>query len=93
MKDYKKHLTLILLCTLGFASMCYAKDFKSSLRSLQTEVQDILQIVGVISLLVAGGMFYFSKQKGLDHLTSAIIGTVVFGSASTIFSVLMRVFA
>lgn len=93
MKFISKNLGTVLFFTLFFTSVCYAKDFKGSLRNLQTEVQDILQIVGVISLCISGGLFYISKQKGLDHLTSAIIGTVVFGSSSTLFSVLMRIFA
>lgn len=80
---------MIVMC---FTSVCYGKDFKSSIRGLQSEVENILQIVGIIAFMIAGATFYFSKQRGFDQLTSVTIGTVVFGSASTIFSLLLRVF-
>lgn len=92
MKFLKKHSVLILTITLGFASVSFGKDFKSSIRGLQGELESIFQVVGVISFMIAGAMFYFSKQKGFEQLTSVIIGSVVFGSASSIFLLLMRVF-
>lgn len=63
----KRHFLLILTITLGFVSISYGKDFKSSIRGLQGELESIFQVVGVISFMIAGAMFYFSKQKGFEQ--------------------------
>lgn len=92
MRFFKKHYLLILSVSICFVSVSYGKDFKSSIRGLQGELESIFQVVGVISFMIAGAMFYFSKQKGFEQLTSVLIGSVIFGSASSIFLLLMRVF-
>ena len=92
MRFFKKHYLLILSISFCFVSVSYGKDFKSSIRGLQGELESIFQVVGVISFMIAGAMFYFSKQKGFEQLTSVLIGSVIFGSASSIFLLLMRVF-
>jgi type IV secretory pathway VirB2 component (pilin) len=93
MKSFFKRIALVTLITIAFASISYATDFKGSLRNLQSEVENVLQIVGVIAFLIAGGIFYFSRQRGFEHLTSVVIGTAIFGSASTLFALMMRVFS
>lgn len=88
----KRNRFIIFVCIYMTCSICYGKDFISSVRGLQSEIDNILQAFGIIAFMIAGGMFWLNKQKGFDQLTSVTIGTVVFGSASTIFSLLLRVF-
>lgn len=68
------------------------RDFLSSVESASDEIRQIIAVVGVLALMVAGVCFYWSKRLGLEKLSSAIIGTVVFAAASTIFTLFYRAF-
>lgn len=93
MKQFSKYFCIVFFLTVGVATECYAKEFKSSLRSLQSEIEQIGRIAGVISLILAGLSFYLSKQKGLDMLTASLFGVVIFCAAPSIYGFLERSFA
>lgn len=69
-----------------------AKDFSASIRTLKTEVSDILMVAGPLALMVAGGAFYFSNRVGSSLLLSSGIGVIIFAASGTIFQWLYRVF-
>ncbi|MDE0119830.1 MAG: TrbC/VirB2 family protein [Bdellovibrionales bacterium] len=73
---------------------CYsmARDFLSSVESASDQIRQIIAVVGVLALMVAGVCFYWSKRLGMEKLSAAIIGTVVFAAASTIFTLFYKAF-
>lgn len=69
-----------------------ARDFLSSVENASDQIRQIIAVVGVLALMIAGVCFYWSKKLGMEKLSSAIIGTVVFAAASTIFTLFYRTF-
>ena len=69
-----------------------ARDFLASVENASNQIRQIIAVVGVLALMVAGVCFYWSKRLGLEKLSAAIIGTVVFAAASTIFTLFYRAF-
>ena len=82
-------LYFLILCLPYYA---VARDFLSSVENASNEVRQIIAVVGVLALMIAGVCFYWSKRLGMEKLSSAIIGTVVFAAASTIFTLFYRAF-
>ena len=73
---------------------CYAvaRDFLSSVENASQQIRQIIAVVGVLALMIAGVCFYWSKKLGMEKLSAAIIGTVVFAAASTIFTLFYQAF-
>lgn len=73
---------------------CYAaaRDFLSSVENASGQIRQIIAVVGVLALMIAGVCFYWSKKLGMEKLSAAIIGTVVFAAASTIFTLFYQAF-
>ena len=69
-----------------------ARDFLSSVENASNQIRQIITVVGVLALMVAGVCFYWSKRLGMEKLSAAIIGTVIFAAASTIFTLFYRAF-
>ncbi|MDE0151971.1 MAG: TrbC/VirB2 family protein [Bdellovibrionales bacterium] len=69
-----------------------ARDFLSSVENASDQIRQIIAVVGVLALMIAGVCFYWSKKLGMEKLSAAIIGTVVFAAASTIFTLFYRTF-
>ena len=69
-----------------------ARDFLSSVENASNEIRQIIAVVGVLALMVAGLCFYWSKKLGVEKLSSAVIGTVVFATASTVFTLFYKAF-
>ena len=90
MKKYELVLISILICLIAPDS--FGRDFSSSLRSLQTEVRSILLIAGPIAFMVAGGVFFLSRQMGSGYLVSALIGVIVFASSNSLFQLALGIF-
>ena len=82
-------LYLLILCLPYYA---VARDFLSSVENASNEIRQIIAVVGVLALMIAGVCFYWSKKLGLEKLSAAIIGTVVFATASTVFTLFYRAF-
>ena len=82
----------IYLFTLSLPYHALAKDFLSSVENASDQIRQIIAVVGVLSLMIAGVCFYWSKRLGMEKLSAAIIGTVVFAAASTIFTLFYRAF-
>ena len=82
-------LYLLTLCLPYYA---VARDFLSSVENASNEIRQIIAVVGVLALMIAGVCFYWSKKLGLEKLSAAIIGTVVFATASTVFTLFYRAF-
>ena len=80
---------LFVLCLPGVS---LARDFLSSVENASSQIRQIITVVGVLALMVAGVCFYWSKRLGMEKLSAAIIGTVVFAAASTIFTLFYRTF-
>ena len=89
LKERFFNLYIILLCLPHFAA---ARDFLSSVENASNEIRQIIAVVGVLALMVAGVCFYWSKKLGMEKLSAAIIGTVVFATASTVFTLFYRAF-
>ena len=82
-------LYLLTLCLPYYA---VARDFLSSVENASNEIRQIIAVVGVLALMIAGVCFYWSKKLGMEKLSAAIIGTVVFATASTVFTLFYRAF-
>ena len=82
------------LCILILFLPCYAvaRDFLSSVENASGQIRQIIAVVGVLALMIAGVCFYWSKRLGMEKLSAAIIGTVVFAAASTIFTLFYQAF-
>ena len=78
--------------TLCLPDSAMSRDFLSSVENASNEIRQIIAVVGVLALMIAGVCFYWSKNLGLEKLSAAIIGTVVFATASTIFTLFYRAF-
>lgn len=87
----KKHSTVLLFIVL-VPSIVFARNLSGGISSLGEELRQIMAVLGPVMLIIAGGMFWFSKQAGLDRFISTIIGIALFGGASTIYSVVYRAF-
>ena len=98
-KEVRTHFKGIELIFLSFyiSILCFpyfslARDFLSSVENASNQIRQIITIVGVLALMIAGVCFYWSKKLGMEKLSSAIIGTVVFASATTIFTLFYKTF-
>lgn len=80
---------IIILC---FPCFAQARDFLSSVENASGQIRQIIAVVGVLALMIAGVCFYWSKRLGMEKLSAAIIGTVVFAAASTIFTLFYQTF-
>ena len=80
---------LLIFCLPYFV---LARDFLSSVENASNEIRQIISVVGVLALMIAGLCFYWSKKLGIEKLSSAIIGTVVFATASTVFTLFYKAF-
>ena len=80
---------ILILCLPYYA---IARDFLSSVENASNEIRQIIAVVGVLALMLAGVCFYWSKKLGMEKLSAAIIGTVIFAAASTIFTLFYRAF-
>ncbi len=69
-----------------------ARDLEASLRDISETVRSIGIILGVLSFLVSGVCFYFSKSTGIERFQSAAVGTLIFATSSTIFSIIFNSF-
>ena len=81
--------SLLILCLPGVS---LARDFLSSVENASNQIRQIITVVGVLALMVAGVCFYWSKKLGMEKLSAALIGTVIFAAASTIFTLFYRTF-
>ena len=82
----------LCLLILSFPSLALARDFLASVETASNQIRQIIAVVGVLALMVAGVCFYWSKRLGMEKLSAALIGTVVFAAASTIFTLFYRTF-
>lgn len=82
----------LYLLTLYLPYYAVARDFLSSVENASNEIRQIIAVVGVLALMIAGVCFYWSKKLGMEKLSAAIVGTVVFATASTVFTLFYRAF-
>ena len=80
----------ILVLLLPYSTL--ARDFLSSVENASSQIRQIIAVVGVLALMIAGVCFYWSKKLGMEKLSAAIIGTVIFAAASTIFTLFYQAF-
>ena len=66
---------LFILCLPGFV---LARDFLASVENASSQIRQIIAVVGVLALMGAGVCFYWSKKLGMEKLSAALIGTVIF---------------
>ena len=85
-------LLSLSLLILSFPLLVEARDFLSSVENASNQIRQIIAVVGVLALMIAGVCFYWSKRLGMEKLSAAIIGTVVFAAASTIFTLFYQAF-
>lgn len=83
---------LVLMLMIFVPSVVLARNLSGGISSLGEELRQIMAVLGPVMLIIAGGMFWFSKQAGLDRFISTIIGIALFGGASTIYSIVYRAF-
>lgn len=85
-------LILVLTALVLFPFDVFARDLSGGITSVGSEVSKIMMILGPIMLIIAGGVFWFSKQAGMERLVSTIIGIAIFAASGTIFATLYRAF-
>ena len=88
----KELLSAFYLFILFLPCSALARDFLSSVENASNQVRQIIAVVGVLALMIAGVCFYWSKKLGMEKLSAAIIGTVIFAAASTIFTLFYQAF-
>ena len=91
-KRIRELLLTFYLFSLCLPYMALARDFLSSVENASSQIRQIIAVVGVLALMIAGVCFYWSKKLGMEKLSAAIIGTVVFAAASTIFTLFYKAF-
>lgn len=69
-----------------------ARDFLASVENASGQIRQFIAVIGVLALMIAGVCFYWSKRLGMEKLSAALIGTVVFAAASTIFTLFYDTF-
>ena len=89
LKEILLTISLFILC---LPCSVLARDFLASVENASNQIRQIIAVVGVLALMIAGVCFYWSKRLGMEKLSAAIIGTVVFAAASTIFTLFYRAF-
>ena len=88
----KEILLKLYLLTLCLPYYVVARDFLSSVENASNQIRQIIAVVGILALMIAGVCFYWSKRLGMEKLSASIIGTVVFAAASTIFTLFYKAF-
>lgn len=91
-KITKEVFLIISFFILCLPYVALARDFLASVENASSQIRQIITVVGVLALMIAGVCFYWSKRLGMEKLSAAIIGTVVFAAASTIFTLFYRTF-
>ena len=91
-KSIKEVLLRFYILAFCLPYYALARDFLSSVENASNEVRQIIAVVGVLALMIAGVCFYWSKKLGMEKLSAAIIGTVIFAASSTIFTLFYRAF-
>ena len=91
-KNMKEAFLSLYVFILLLPSSAMARDFLSSVENASQQIRQIIAVVGVLALMIAGVCFYWSKKLGMEKLSAAIIGTVVFAAASTIFTLFYQAF-
>ena len=91
-KNIREVLLKLYVLTFCLPYYAVARDFLSSVENASNEVRQIIAVVGVLALMIAGVCFYWSKKLGMEKLSAAIIGTVIFAASSTIFTLFYRAF-
>ena len=92
LEEIKRALLDISLIIFFLPYSAFARDFLSSVENASNQIRQIIAVVGVLALMIAGVCFYWSKRLGMEKLSAAIIGTVIFAAASTIFTLFYRAF-
>ena len=87
-----EHLLTFYLFIFCLPYYAVARDFLSSVENASNEIRQIIAVVGVLALMIAGVCFYWSKKLGMEKLSAAIIGTVIFAASSTIFTLFYKAF-
>lgn len=93
-KYFKSSLYVVTYFTAFFIlpEVVFAKDFASGIREAETQLGDILVVLGPVALAVAAGAFHFSRQAGTNLLVSALIGIMLFAAAPTIANLVYNTF-
>ena len=91
-KSIREMFFTFYIITLCLPYSALARDFLSSVENASGQIRQIIAVVGVLALMIAGVCFYWSKKLGLEKLSAAIIGTVIFAAASTIFTLFYQAF-
>ena len=91
-KKRNKVLLRVYLLILCLPYLAMARDFLSSVENASNEIRQIISVVGVLALMISGLCFYYSKKLGIEKLSAAVIGTVVFATASTVFTLFYKAF-
>ena len=91
-QDWLLFAGVVIMTIAIFQNTALAKDLASGVKQIDSEIRNVIRLVGPLCLVIAGATFYINRQAGTDRLLSAVIGTVVFASATTIFFLLERAF-
>ena len=85
-------LIILLMAFVFMPSDVFARDLSGGITSVGSEISRVMMILGPIMLIIAGGVFWFSKHAGMERLMSTIIGIAIFAASGTIFATLYRAF-
>lgn len=85
-------LIILLVALVFLPTDVFARDLSGGITSVGEEIKRMGMILGPVMLIIAGVIFWFSKQAGMDRLISTIIGIAIFAASGTIFATLFRAF-
>lgn len=69
-----------------------ATKIVSGFKGVQSIIIQIAMVIGPIAFLLAGFIFYKNKQEGNERFSGALVGTIVIGASSMIFSTIYSLF-
>lgn len=89
MKKYLQNL-LIQITIILISNIAHAQKAISGLKTLSSYVTTAGMILGPVAFMVAGLIFMSDKQRGLEKVSGVVIGAMIFGGATSIFTLLYQ---
>ena len=84
--------SLLIFLITNQAQAQSATKIVSGFKGVQSIIIQIAMVIGPIAFLGAGIIFYKNKQEGNERFSGALIGTIIIGASSMIFSTIYSLF-
>ena len=87
-----KKLFMLILLNQFLVHQAYAQKFVSGAKSVSASIDTIGMIVGPAAMAIAGLMWMIDRQRGAERTGAVVIGAMVFGGATSIFTFIYQAF-